>query len=169
MAEEKLKTIKCPNCGFKNAYGTKICYKCKKNLGKEYKVCPRCAKKNESDAVVCDSCGFKFNKKRPGIIFNLIFSVLLVIALIVCVKLDKIKTFNNISLAFRVIAVFVIASIIYFTFSHGQKDTLSFDAEEEMTKKNAGLNKMKAISIIAVIVGVVFAATFIIVKFIIKK
>jgi len=167
--EEEVKTIKCPKCGFKNAYGTKTCYKCKHNLGKEYRVCPRCAKKNEKTAQICTSCGFKFNRKRPGILFNLIFSVLLVVALIVCVKLDKIKVFNNISLAFRIIAVFVIVSILYFTFSHGKKDTLSFDAEEEITKKNAGLNKMKAISIVAVVIGVIFVAAFIIIKFIVKK
>lgn len=167
--EEDVKTVKCPNCGFENAFGTKECYKCKKNLGVEYRVCPRCAKKNEKNTQVCTSCGFKFNKKRPGILFNLIFSVLLVVALIVCVKLNKIKAFNHISLGFRIVAVFVIISILYFTFSHGKKDTLSFDAEEEMTKKNAGLNKMKAISIIAVVVGVIFVAAFIIIKFILKK
>ena len=165
---EEPKKIKCPKCGFKNYEGSKKCVKCGALYETETKSCPRCAKKNKLDATVCDSCGFKFTQKRRSIWFNIIFSVILVLCLCACVWLDKTGVVKRIGIGFRVVAVFIIVGLLYVTMTYGKKEQLTFDAEEEFQQKSPILNRMKAISIIAVIVGVIFVAAFVIYKYVLN-
>ena len=164
----KLDEIKCPKCGFMNAYGSKKCYKCNTVL-RELKSCPKCAKKNDIAAKKCVSCGFDFSKKRRSVWFSLVISVLLMVFLFVCVKLGKKSIINGVGLGFRIVAVLIICSLIYVTFTYGKKEKINYAAEEEMATKNPVFNRMKLISSIAVVIGLIAAAVFIIVKFVLKK
>lgn len=161
--------IKCPKCGFINAFGTKKCYKCKEPLTHGYVSCPKCAKKNKPNATKCVSCGFNLKKKRRSLLLNLVFSILLVVFLFLCVHFDKVFLVKRVSIAFKVIVVLIMIGIIYFTLTYGKKDVLTYDAEEDMNNKNPAFNRMKLISSIAVIVGITIAAITLIIVFIVKK
>ena len=161
--------IKCPKCGFNNAYGTKKCFKCHHRLEKSFVSCPKCAKKNDPNAVRCVSCGFNLRRKRLSLFACLCISVLIGVLLYLCVRLNKTSVLKNVRVVYSVIAAIIIAGIIRTTFTYGKKDQLKFDAEEEILDKNPRLKRMQLISSIAAVLVVLFIALFIIFKFILKK
>ena len=162
------KKIKCPNCGFKNVYGTKKCFKCKKSLV-SYISCPKCAKKNAADAKKCSSCGFDFKRKRLSIFACLIISLLICLVLYLCVRFGSKGILGNVKIVYYIFAVIIIMDIVYSTLTYGRKDQLKFDAEEEMSDLNPRLQRMKLISIISIVVMVLAVAFIIIYKYILKK
>ena len=165
----EVKEIKCPKCGFKNAYGTKKCFKCHNRLEKGYISCPKCAKKNVVNAKRCDSCGFNFKRKRLSLLACLIISVLVSLVLYMCVRFGKEEIIGNVKIVYYIIAIVVIIGVLYSTFTYGKKEQLVFDAEKEMTDNNPRLKRLKLISSIAVVITVIFVGLFIIFNFILKK
>ena len=167
---DKMETrIKCPQCGFMNAGGTKVCYKCHARIVPESITCPRCAKKNDFGTTKCVSCGFDFTKKRRSLgvhlLINLLFSIALMLVLYFCIQRGEDELVDNFGIAFRVVAVLIIVGVLYATIVHGRKEALKYDAEEEMNDKNPRLQKLKLISSIAVVIGVTAIAIVAIVLF----
>ena len=165
----EVEEIKCPKCGFKNAYGTKYCFKCHHRLEKSYISCPKCAKKNDPNASRCSSCGFNLKRKRLSLFACLCISILIGVALYFAVRFKDESILKNVRIVYYVIAGLIIVGVIYRTLSYGKKEQLKFDAEEELTDTNPRLKMMKLISSIAAIIVVLFIALFIIFKFILKK
>lgn len=165
----EVKEIKCPKCGFNNAYGTKKCFKCHYKLSKPYVSCPKCAKKNEPNAIRCVSCGFNLKRKRLSLFACLCISILIGLVLLLCVYYKDASVLKNVKIVYYVIAGLIIASVVYKTFNYGKNDQIKLDAEEEMNDSNPRLKKMKLISSIAVIIVVAFIAVFIILKYVLKK
>jgi len=162
-----MKSIKCPKCGAMNLEIAKKCYKCKKEL-KETKTCPRCARKNEVNAKRCVSCGFNFNRKKISIWVYLAFSLVLMGVLFLCLYLNKTGVIKRIGIGFRVIAALIVVGVLYAAFTTRKEETLKFDAEDVIKEGNIGLKRMKAASIIAVIIGTLAAGIFVILKFVLK-
>ena len=164
----EVREIKCPKCGFKNAYGTKKCFKCHCRLEKGYISCPKCAKKNSLDAKRCVSCGFNLKRKRLSLFACLVISILVSLALYLCVRYGREEVVGNVKIVYYIIAVIILVSVLYSTLTYGRKNQLSFDAEEEMADNNPRLKRLKLISSIAVVIMVTSIALFIIFKYILK-
>ena len=165
----EVREIKCPKCGFKNAYGTKKCFKCHSRLDKGYISCPKCAKKNELDAKKCVSCGFNMKRKRLSLLACLIISIMVSLVLYLCVRYGKESIVGNVRIVYSIIAIIIIVGVLYSTLTYGKKDQLTFDAEEEMNDINPRLKRLKLISSIAVVITVIFVALIIIFNFVLKK
>ncbi len=159
MAREE-KKVKCPKCGFLNAYGTIRCSKCRTDL-KIYKSCPRCAKVNSVEVDRCVSCGYNFNRKEKGLLFNFILSVLLVVALFVVNYLDP-SAFAGFTKNMKRVAVFVIIIILIATLTYGKKDIKKYSAEEQIIENQKLIQFRKYTSII---LGILLAALFVFISF----
>ena len=157
---KEVKVIKCNKCGFENVYGTKKCMKCKTALKTDL-VCPRCAKKNLSDAKHCVNCGYSFERKKGGILFNLILSILLVVSLLVVNHFDP-DVFSGLTKNMKRVAVFVIIIILIATLTYGKKEINHYSAEEEMMKNS---KMMKVRKVTSIILGLITAGIFIFVCF----
>jgi hypothetical protein len=161
--------IKCPKCGFTNAYGTKKCFKCHCRLEKGYISCPKCAKKNNLGVTRCVNCGCNLKKKRIGLFGSLLISLLISLALLLAVHLNKKEIIGSVRIVYVVIAVVIILSILYTTLTYGRKEITNFDAEEAMNDNNPRLLRLKLISSIAVAIGCIAVAVFVIFKFVLNK
>ena len=166
MAEEKLAKVKCHKCGFENVKGTFRCIKCKTPLS-ETKSCPKCAKRNKVDAVRCCSCGYKFNKKRRSVFFNLIVSILLVVVLALMVYFKHSGAVSNINSILKIVATLSVFGLLYGTINYGKSEVVKFSAEEEMMD-NEKFELLKKISNIAIIIGTILAVGFLIYYYFIK-
>jgi len=153
MTNEK---IECPKCGFKNIKGTKVCHKCHSVI-RRTKSCPRCAKRNEIDVLKCVNCGYKFNKKERSIFFNLIISLLIIFLLLLLVYFKKANIVKDIRILLQVISVIAILIILYVTLNYGRKEQVNFSAEEEHVNTDPKFLKMKKISKISIIIGLLIA------------
>jgi hypothetical protein len=131
--------------------------------------CPKCAKKNDVDAKKCSSCGFNLKRKRLSIFACLVISLLICLALYLCVRFGREGIIGNVKIVYYVFAVIIIADIVYTTLTYGRKEQLKFDAEEEMNDANPRLKRMKLISTISVVVMVIAVAFIIIYKYILNK
>lgn len=155
-----VKTIKCNRCGFENIYGTKKCLQCKTTLKTDL-VCPRCAKKNMTDSKRCVNCGYSFERKKGGIFFNLVISVLLVALLFIVNYFDS-SIFSSLTKNMKRVAVVVIILIVIAILTYGRKEINHYSAEEQMMENS---KMMKFRKIFSIVLGLVTAGIFIFVCF----
>lgn len=155
-----LEQIKCPKCGFMNLKLTKKCTKCKQSLDDMTKSCPKCGKIKKKDTIRCD-CGFNFNKKRRSLLGNIIIAVIIMVLLFVVLKINDgiLEEFN---FGLKVILIFAVVVMFIKTIFNFGDDVVSYSAETEIVENSKSLSKMKKISNIAIIVGGIAVAIFLI-------
>lgn len=165
---EKQEQIKCPHCGFKNIKGTRKCSKCRKDIDNLRKSCPKCGKINYNNVKLCVRCKYDFTKKKRTIWFNLLISLLLVGILCLLVYFDKEGIVKKFSLALKVLAGFAIFVVFVKTLTYGEKDKISYSAEEEIIEDHKTFNIMKRWSNIAIIIGGILVLGFLIYYYFIR-
>lgn len=148
----KLKTKKCLTCGKENVEGTKKYLFCQTELEKR-KSCPRCAKWNPFDSKMCSHCGYSFVKKNKNLLKNLFFSILLVGILFLFVFLHKLQFVFGIQLVLKIGAFLLFIGIVISIFTYGEKEKVSYSAEEKIVKKN--LSSFKKFSFLVLGIGIV--------------
>lgn len=163
MRKEEL--IICPKCNFKNIKLTKKCTKCGYDLDKKNKVCSKCGKIKSNNVKKCD-CGFDFTKKRMSILFGVILSVGVMILLSI-IYIFSIDLWNKISMALKVLFLFVVFVMIVKSITTTNYEVVHSD-EIEMLKRQKSLSKMKKISKLAVVIGGILSVLFLIYYYFIR-
>lgn len=167
MYMKDISKVKCGKCGFENVLGSKTCVKCHATLKHTRKGCPKCAKVNSIDAKKCVKCGYDFSKKGNGIFKNLIISVIIVLVLALFLLFDN-SLSKDISIGFKIAAGFIIVGIISSSINYASSEVIKFDAEEEMVDNVSKFKRMKLLSSLMVLIGIVLAAGFLIYYYILK-
>lgn len=161
----KEEQIVCPKCNFKNIKLTKKCTKCGYDLDKKNKVCSKCGKIKANNVKKCD-CGFDFTKKRISVLFGVVLSVGVVILLSI-IYIFSIDLWNKISMALKVLFLFVVFVMIVKSITNTNYEVVHSD-EIEMLKRQKSLGKMKRISKLAVIIGGILSVLFLIYYYFIR-
>lgn len=130
----------------------------KKEEGKKRKSCPRCAKWNRADSKSCISCGYSFVNKKNLWVRNLLYTFLFICVLFFFAFFGKEEVFFHISFFLKLGAFFLFLGIIISIFSYGNKEKITYSAEEDMVKRN--LSFFKKVSFKIVILGVFLFALF---------
>jgi hypothetical protein len=156
----ELEQIKCPKCGYKNIKISKRCTKCRYQLDDTKKSCPRCGRRVEQNSSKCE-CGFKFTKKRRSVLGNLLLSIFVMVLLIIVSTINK-GYVEHFSLGIKVVLGFCVFVIIVRTLNNAEDEKISYSAEEEIVDKHKTILRMKMASNIAIIIGAIGVAAFLI-------
>lgn len=163
---KELEQEKCPNCGFMNIKLTKKCTKCNYDLDEHNKSCPRCGRIQPNSYKKCE-CGFSFSRKKRSIIGNLIITLVIMALLLVVFNLNN-SLFDKFSFGLKVVLVFGIVVMVIKTFTKVDEDAIAYSAEAEMAEHHKSIYKMKKISNIAIIIGAIAIAVFLICYYVFK-
>lgn len=164
----KIEKIKCSKCGFFNIKGTMSCSKCHTKINKDVKSCPKCAKINNKQNKKCVSCNFNFDRKSSNILVNFVISVLLIFVLFLLVYLKKEDVVKQFSLVLKLFAGIMGFVLLIRTFTYGSKEKIKYNMESEIVSEHKGLEILKKISSMSIIIGTILVFLILIFNYFIK-